>query len=48
MSKKIYEKPSMKVIELQHQAQLLQSSTDPYNGPFSYVPGIGDDKNRLA
>ena len=46
--KKKYEKPSMKVYELQHRTQLLQSSADPYNGPFGYAPGIGSDENKLA
>lgn len=48
MNKKIYEKPSMKVIELQHQAQLLAGSADPYDGPFSYIPGMSKDEDHLA
>lgn len=47
MSKKIYQKPSMRVIELQHQPRLLAGSG--YPGEV-YAPGIlpPDEMNRLA
>ena len=36
--KRAYEKPSMKVVELQHRQQLLQSSMplDPDNSPYQW------------
>ena len=43
--KKRYEKPTCKVILLQHRAQLLTTS-NPDN--WGYTPGIGDDMNKLA
>ena len=41
MKKKLYEKPTMQVVKLQHQPQLLQSSggTSPYtpdNNPYNW------------
>lgn len=45
MKKKAYEKPSMKVIKLQHRSVLLYGS---YPGEV-YVPGQPtDDMNKLA
>lgn len=49
MNKKQYQKPTMRVVELQQRTQLLAgSSPDPYGGPFGYAPGIGEDVNKLA
>lgn len=47
MSRKIYQKPSMRVIELQHQSRLLAGSG--YPGEV-YAPGItpADEMNKLA
>ena len=46
--KKIYQKPTMRVVELQHQTHLLAGSGEKPNewdGDFAYVPDIGNDKN---
>jgi len=46
--KKVYQKPTVCVVELQQQPRLLDGS-DPYNGELGYVPGIDkDDTNQLA
>jgi len=47
MEKKNYVKPSMEVVKLQHQAQLLAGS-DPDSGE-GYIPAMyQDDMNKLA
>ncbi len=45
--KKQYQKPTMQVIELQHNPQLLQSSSDQW---LNYAPGQPgtDGMNKLA
>ena len=43
--KKQYQKPSMKVIELQHQTHLLAGSGYPDE---VFMPRIGTDENKLA
>ena len=43
--KKRYEKPTCKVILLQHRTQLLTASDPDYWG---YTPSISEDKNRLT
>ena len=51
MEKKNYVKPSMEVVKLQHQAQLLEGTApgggdDPSN---TYIPAMyQDDMNKLA
>ena len=46
MEKKNYVKPSMEVVKLQHQAQLLAGSPDNGEG---YIPAMyQDDMNKLA
>ena len=47
MNKKQYQKPTMQVIELQHNPQLLQSSADQW---LNYAPGQPgtDGMNCLA
>ena len=48
MEKKNYMKPSMEVVKLQHQAQLLVDST-PGSGEGTYIPNMyQDDMNKLA
>ena len=44
MNKK-YQKPSMRVIKLQHKTHLLQSSGDQW---LNYAPGQPADENKLA
>jgi hypothetical protein len=45
MEKKNYVKPSMEVVKLQHQAQLLAGSFDD----GTYIPNMyQDDMNKLA
>lgn len=42
--KKIYQKPTMKVVLLQHQTYLLASSGEKpneYDGDFAYMPSTG-------
>ena len=47
MEKKNYVKPSMEVVKLQHQAQLLDGSPD--QGEGGYIPAMyQDDMNKLA
>ena len=47
MEKKNYVKPSMEVVKLQHQAQLLAGSV-PGDGE-GYIPAMNqDDMNKLA
>ena len=53
MKKKQYEKPSMKVVELQHRTMLLAGSGERdipgYDDDYSYMPGLEkDDINHLA
>jgi hypothetical protein len=58
MKKKIYEKPTMTVVELQHRTCLLQATGTPSNTPpedvqefdgmLGYAPGIGKDGNHSA
>ena len=56
MKKKIYEKPTMTVVELQHRTCLLQASqsnTPPqnvqdYDDWLGFVPGISKDGNHSA
>ena len=54
MEKKNYVKPSMEVVKLQHQAQLLAGSgsgsdTDTPGGGEGYIPAMyQDDMNKLA
>ena len=48
MKKKIYEKPTMKVVLLQHKCQLLTGSGDErgipgYDDDYGYMPGWGKD-----
>ena len=38
MKKKLYEKPAMKVVELQHKTQLLQASGTGSQGAPNYNP----------
>lgn len=46
--KKVYQKPTVCVVELQQQPHLLAGS-DPYPGKLGYVPGFDkDDMNQLA
>ena len=48
MEKKNYVKPSMEVVKLQHQAQLLAGSEIPGSGE-GYIPAMyQDDMNKLA
>lgn len=46
--KKEYQKPTMRVVELQRQAHLLAGSN--YDDELNYAPGItpADEKNKLA
>ena len=51
MDKKSYMKPSMEVVKLQHQAQLLNSSygNGEGGGNGTYIPAMyQDDMNKLA
>ena len=50
MEKKNYVKPSMEVVKLQHQAQLLAGSdTDTPGSGEGYIPAMyQDDMNKLA
>lgn len=58
MKKKIYEKPTMTVVELQHRTCLLQATGTPsntppeevpeYDGVLGYAPGNGKDGNHSA
>lgn len=50
MSKKEYQKPSMRVIELHHQTHLLAGSGNDWDGEGGYIPGMNvtDDMNKLA
>ena len=56
MKKKIYEKPTMTVVELQHRTCLLQTSqsdTQPenvedYNDWLGFAPGISKGGNHSA
>ena len=56
MEKKYYVKPSMEVVKLQHQAQLLTGSDtdipgggDEPSNPNTYIPAMyQDDMNKLA
>ncbi len=41
MNKKQYQKPTMQVIELQHNPQLLESSADQW---LNYAPGIDTEE----
>ena len=43
--KKNYQKPQMRVVELQHHPHLLQSSGDQW---LNYAPGLGKDENQLT
>lgn len=44
--KKVYQKPTMCVVELRHQPRLLAGS---YPDELNYIPGIDkDDMNQLA
>ena len=45
--KKLYQKPTMRVVELQHHTRLLQSSSDQW---LNYAPGQPgtDGMNKLA
>ena len=48
--KKKYVKPSMEVYDLK-QSQILCGSPEAPgypSGPFGFVPGTGDDMNKLA
>lgn len=47
--KRKYEKPSMKVYELQHRQMILCGSCgNGYPGGLGYTPGIGGEENKLA
>ncbi len=46
--KKQYTKPSMMVYELNSQPELLAGSAPEYPDRFGFVPGTGDDMNKLA
>ena len=54
MKKKIYEKPTMTVVELQHRTCLLQASATPpeqvpdYDDLLGFAPGISKDGNHSA
>ena len=54
MKKKTYEKPTMKVVELQHRTCLLQASATPpnevsdYDDWLGFAPGISKDGNHSA
>ena len=51
MEKKNYVKPSMEVVKLQHQAQLLAGTVTPDtpDGGEGYIPAMyQDDMNKLA
>lgn len=43
MSKKLYFKPTVFVVELQHQSRLLADSSHPddWDGPVGYIPCVG-------
>ena len=45
MMKKRYEKPTCRVILLQHRTQLLTTSGDQW---LNYAPGTDEDMNKLA
>lgn len=45
MNKKQYQKPTMQVIELQHNPQLLQSSGEQW---LNYTPGAQDTEEYNA
>ena len=46
--KKVYQKPTMRVVELQQHAHLLAGSND-YDDELGYVHGFGEDgMNKLA
>ena len=44
--KKIYQKPVMKVIPLNHQPRLLAGSGD--GGEMNYIPRYDNDMNHMA
>ena len=54
MKKKIYEKPTMIVVELQHRTCLLQASGEQqpdaeyYDDWLGFAPGISKDGNHSA
>lgn len=55
MKKKIYESPTMTVVELQHRTCLLQASgeqqpenVEDYNDWLGFAPGISKDGNHSA
>ena len=55
MKKKIYEKPTMTVVELQHRTCLLQASgeqqpenVEDYNDWLGFAPGISKGGNHSA
>ena len=55
MKKKIYEKPTMTVVELQHRTCLLQASGEQppenvsdYDDLLGFAPGISKDGNHSA
>jgi len=49
--KKAYQKPTMRVVELQHRALLLAGSGEypnEWDDDFAYAPGKGNGMNQLA